>query len=130
VPDELLVALLQDYFAEVGDKTILLDGYPRNVNQCKNLATMEDQYLVAAAVHLDVDLEEVKKRLANRALIEGRSDDTPEKIANRLGVYAQQTYPLLDYYKEQGKLLKVNGDQKPEAVFKDLLAVFQKEGLV
>ena len=44
-------------------------------------------------------------------------------MRNRLGVYTQQTAPLIDYYKRQGKLLEVNGEQEADAVGKDLLKV-------
>ena len=50
-----------------------------------------------------------------------RDDDKPETVRNRLTVFNQQTAPLVDYYKGQGKLLEVNGEQEADAVGKDLL---------
>jgi len=52
-----------------------------------------------------------------------RDDDKPETVRNRLSVYNQQTAPLIDYYRRQGKLVEVNGEQEADAVGRDLLKV-------
>lgn len=78
----------------------VLDGYPRNVVQ-KNLFGPEFEKVI----YLKVPDEEVIRRLVAR----GREDDTPESIRTRLRLYYEQTKPLLDYYRSQGKLIELDG---------------------
>lgn len=78
----------------------VVDGYPRNMEQLRLFDPQFDW-----VIYLDVPEQEVIRRLMER----GRSDDTPESIKRRLDLYYQQTQPLLDYYKKQGILVKVEG---------------------
>ena len=72
-------------------------------------------------ISLTADIEEVVARLLKRAEIEGRSDDNEDTIRVRLQVYADQTAPLLDVYRDRGVLVEVNGlgpiDEVSERVF-------------
>lgn len=112
VPDEITNAMVRDRLAE--DDTaagFLLDGYPRTVDQVREL----DDILAAAGtplekvLELQVDLEPVVARLLKRAEIEGRADDTEDVIRNRMSVYAEQTAPLLAIYGERGLVVQVDG---------------------
>lgn len=78
----------------------VLDGYPRNIEQLELFDPQFDK-----VIYLNVPEQEVIKRLLER----GRSDDTPESIKIRLNLYYQQTQPLLDYYRQQGILIEING---------------------
>ena len=78
----------------------VMDGYPRTIEQLKMFDPGFDK-----VVYLEVPEEEVIKRLLAR----GREDDTDELIRTRLNLYYQQTQPLLDYYKNSGKLITVDG---------------------
>jgi adenylate kinase len=60
-------------------------------------------------LELTVDTDEVVDRLLKRAETDGRSDDTEEVIRNRQQVYAEQTAPLVDIYRERGLLVQVDG---------------------
>ena len=60
--------------------------------------------------------------MKKRAAEEGRSDDTPEAIAKRLETYAKETAPLLDIYRNRGKLVSVNGVGEIEAINKEIIA--------
>ncbi len=94
-----------------GAKGFIFDGFPRNVFQARFLDKMLEErnttihYLIA----LEVDHDELIKRLLNRAKIEGRSDDNMEVIENRIKIYFDQTFPVIEYYKSQGKFYPVNG---------------------
>ena len=55
-----------------------------------------------------------------------RDDDKPETVQKRLNVYHEQTQPLIDYYKNQGILKTVDGTQKMEKVFEDIIAILEK----
>lgn len=101
IDDKTTAKLVEQRLKEIDAKTgFILDGYPRNIQQ-KNLFNPQfDQ-----VIYLRVPDEEVTKRLMAR----GRTDDTPASIKTRLNLYYQQTQPLLNYYRNQGILTKVNG---------------------
>ena len=98
----------------------VLDGFPRTVVQAEAL----DRMLAEAGSRLDrclalqVDEATVLERLVARARIEGRSDDNEATIRTRMRVYAEQTAPLLDYYRRRGLLTEVDGDGSMEEVEK------------
>jgi adenylate kinase len=120
VPDNLLIKILYAVFENnKGVKGFIFDGFPRTIVQAEEL----DKLLlklndgIFKVISLDVADEEVIGRLLKRAEIEGRKDDNKETINNRLKVYKQQTAPLLDYYKNQGKLIKINGVGSVDDIF-------------
>jgi len=151
VPDELTVRMLLDRLDRPDtQKGVLLDGFPRTVDQARALdeALKERGQAVDKVLYINVGEEEVVRRLAGRwtcrqcgavyhqvfsppkqqgkcdqcgGELYQRDDDKPETVRNRLGVYSQQTAPLIDYYKGQGKLLEVNCEQEADAVGRDLL---------
>ncbi len=89
----------------------LLDGYPRTLPQVgalEGILTREGRTL-DAVLALEADTEEVVNRLARRAEVEGRSDDTEDAIRTRQKKYAEETEPLLRGYAERGLLVRVNG---------------------
>lgn len=98
---------------------LVLDGIPRNVNQAKILNEKLD---VRRIFHLECpDKAKVYDRLKRRALKENRLDDINEEvIENRLKVYEQETKPVLDYYGPK-LITKVNTDQWPYQVLRDIL---------
>lgn len=85
----------------------ILDGYPRTVEQVNIFEPNFDK-----VIYLDVPREEVVERLMQR----GRADDALELINKRLDLYYQQTQPLLDYYKNKGILVEVDGTGSIERV--------------
>jgi adenylate kinase len=103
----------------------ILDGYPRNVAQAKSLDTMLTRLNKPAdeAIHIDIDPEQILKRIARRAMEEGRSDDTVKTVRNRLRVYEEQTAPVADYYAERGLLTRILGDGPKEEIFQRILSV-------
>ncbi|MGH6961919.1 MAG: nucleoside monophosphate kinase, partial [Dongiaceae bacterium] len=68
-------------------------------------------------VELQADESELMRRMLDRARKEGRTDDNPMTIQQRMDVYKRQTAPLLDYYRQQGKLLSVDAMGRPDEVF-------------
>ena len=75
---------------------------------------------------LVADKEEILRRLMARAKAEGRADDTPETVAQRLDVYHNQTKPLVGYYEQLGKLQRVDGVGTIGEVFDRLLQVLDE----
>ena len=111
VPDDLIIAMVRNEIEDQQRVRLLLDGFPRTASQAAALdALLADLGTeVKAAVALDVDADEVVKRLQQRGQEEGRSDDSESVVRKRLDVYRSETRPLLDYYRAQGKLHTVDG---------------------
>ena len=112
VPDELTNKIVKDRLAMDDAKNgWILDGYPRNASQVEALDAILNELgtPLDAVVALDADHDVLMERMKKRAEIEGRSDDTPEAIAKRLDVYAKETAPLLDIYRQRGLLKTFDG---------------------
>ncbi len=112
VPDEVTNSMVADRLAQAdAAEGFLLDGYPRTVAQVHEL----DGMLAGAETELDavlvltVDGEEIVQRLLHRATVEGRADDTEDVIRTRQQVYAEETAPLIEVYRERGLLVEVDG---------------------
>jgi adenylate kinase len=132
VPSTLTNALVRDRLSQPdAQKGFLLDGYPRTADQVAEL----DNILIESAVRLDVvvqlraDNKELIRRLAHRAEVEGRSDDTTEVIAKRLDVYDEQTAPLIDVYASRGLVAMIDGSGEIELVTKRIIEALNARGL-
>ena len=119
VPDSLTNDLVRDRLSQADAKDgFLLDGYPRTAEQVTEL----DSILESAGTKLDVvvqltaDTDEVVRRLLNRAIEQGRADDTEDVIRRRLEVYEEQTAPLTSVYASRGLLVTVDGLGEVEEV--------------
>lgn len=119
VPDSLTNDLVRDRLSQADAKDgFLLDGYPRTAEQVVEL----DSILESAGTKLDVvvqltaDTDEVVRRLLNRAIEQGRADDTEDVIRRRLEVYEEQTAPLTSVYAARGLLVTVDGLGEVEEV--------------
>ena len=124
VPDEVTNRMVRDRIDQPdAERGFLLDGYPRTVAQVQELDGMIalTGHRLDAVVVLTVDQEEIVQRLLQRAETEGRADDTEEVIRHRQEVYADQTAPLIDVYRERGILVEVDGlgevDEVTQRVF-------------
>ena len=95
----------------------LLDGYPRNAAQADALAGALGDDVIEVAVAVDVDGEELVRRILQRAVEQGRADDTEEVVRNRLAIYESETAPLIDYYREHDRLVDVDGLGTVDDVF-------------
>ena len=126
VPDSVMSDMIEERLGrdDVANGFIL-DGYPRNVAQAKSLDAMLARLgrPVQEVIHIDVDPEQIIKRLAKRQELEGRADDAEKTVRNRMRVYAEQTAPVADYYEESGRLTRVLGDGAKEEIFQRILSV-------
>jgi len=112
VPDEITNKMVRNRIDEPDAKPgFLLDGYPRTLAQVEELDGMikHTGHELDTVVVLTVDEEELVQRLLARAAVEGRADDTEDVIRRRQEVYAEQTEPLIDVYRQRGILLEVDG---------------------
>jgi adenylate kinase len=128
VPDELLVEIMESVFLKHRDvEGFVLDGFPRTLNQAEELDRMllKIGQKVNLVLALEVDVDELAARLVNRALEQGRKDDTEEVIKHRLVQYLHHTKPLVDYYKEQGTYQEVYGVGTIDDIFAQLCSVIK-----
>jgi adenylate kinase len=119
VPDDLTNKLVRDRLQNPDCANgFLLDGYPRTADQVNELDDIlrETDSSLDAVIQLTADTDEVVKRLAKRAIEQGRSDDTEDVIRNRMAIYEDQTAPLISMYAARGSLIMVDGLGEIEAV--------------
>lgn len=146
VPDDLTVEMVEKRL-EMDDcrNGYILDGFPRNVNQAKKLSQYQN---LDHVILIDIGEQESIKRISNRRScpkcgkiynvltmppksegicdIDGetliqRDDDKSDAIKKRLELYHSQTKPILEYYKERGKVIEVDGSLSPEKVAQEIL---------
>jgi adenylate kinase len=126
VPDAITIAMLEEEVDKNPEaKGFVFDGFPRTVPQAAELDLFLERKgsKIAGVIALDVDQEELTKRIAERHKISGRPDDDAEKLKKRISEYFEKTIHVLPYYDEQGKLKKVNGIGEIEAIFDSLCEV-------
>ena len=112
VPDAVTNLMVRNRIDETdAEPGFLLDGYPRTLAQVEELDVMikHTGHALDAVVVLTVDREEVVQRLLQRAQTDGRADDTADVIRRRQQVYAEETAPLIDVYRDRGMLIEVDG---------------------
>jgi adenylate kinase len=112
VPDDVVIGLIRERIgAPDARQGFLLDGFPRTVEQARAL----DRLLAGNGVSLDTVLNllvpetTLVERMLRRAVNEGRSDDRPETVSERLRVYREKTAPLVDHYRALGVLSDIDG---------------------
>jgi adenylate kinase len=112
VSDEIVLGMLEERLAQADAAAgFILDGYPRNLAQCAALETLLARLgqPIDVAIKLEVPSELIVERIAGRAAEQGRKDDTPETVRERLRVYAEQTEPVAGHFAQLGKLKVVDG---------------------
>jgi adenylate kinase len=125
VPDDVVVDLMTPVAtAAARAGGYILDGFPRNLAQAHVADDAWERLGIGleAVVYLEVPEPELRRRLLARAEIEARSDDTPEVIDNRLALFAQTTFPLVEHYRDRGLLIAIAADQTPDAVTGEVLS--------
>lgn len=124
IPDDLMVSILTDLLDSNPETAqgVIFDGFPRTINQAKELKTMLSKRgsKVHAVIGLEVEDEELIERLIKRGKESGRSDDNLETIKQRLNVYHSQTSPLRDYYINENKYLSIKGSGSVEEIFSNI----------
>ncbi|KAA6303787.1 MAG: adenylate kinase [Candidatus Ordinivivax streblomastigis] len=129
VPDQIII----DMFADILDKApntkgYIFDGFPRNIAQAKALDKMltERETSVIAAFNLSVEDDALISRLLKRGELDGRTDDNLDTIHKRLAVYKEQTEPLHEFYKKQGKLFKIKGNDSIDEVLEEIMQIIDR----
>ncbi len=128
VSDAILLGMLEDRFSRPDTANgFILDGYPRNLAQADALDTLLKRIgqPMEAAVQLEVPTELLVERIAGRAAAEGRADDTPESVRTRLGVYNDQTAPVIEFFRQHGQLTVVDGVGSMDEVFTRIIEAIE-----
>lgn len=155
VPDAVLVGMLCKLFAaSAPGANVILDGYPRNANQAVELERLAEKYgaTIKAAIFMDAPRDLLMSRLSGRRVcpscgkgyhvtnikpkVEGicdvcgtalitRTDDHPETISRRLDVYEEQTSPLIALYREESKLIRVDGSRDARKIAEEILGIIK-----
>ena len=130
IPDDLMIQILDDVLNEnAADKLgIILDGFPRTIPQAEALKGLFEKRgtQLNAVIGLEVPEDELMDRMIKRGKETGRADDNPETIKNRLTVYHNQTYPLKEYYKNEGKYVAINGLGVVDEIFAEIVVGIEK----
>lgn len=131
VPDEVVIGMVDSYFDQHKDaRGFLFDGFPRTVAQAKALDNLLElkKTEISKVLILEVDEEELIKRLVNRGKSSGRSDDADENVQrNRQEVYKKETLPVADYYLKSKKVNKVDGIGEVQDIFELLSSYIDKK---
>lgn len=129
VPDELVTRMLKARLAEPDAAGgAIFDGYPRTLPQAGALDTLlsESGRKIGAVLFVDVPDAPIVDRLVKRAALEGRADDTPETIRERLRVYREKTAPLAERYGAAGLLVTIDGNRPIDLVAADVKAAVDR----
>lgn len=143
VPDDVILELVNNFYENISSDTkILFDGFPRTLAQKEGIEILIEKFnRKTIGILIDISNEEAKKRLLGRKVCsvchtpampdeescskcEGelikRSDDHEEAILKRLDLYEKETKPVVDWYKNQNRLIEVNGEQPVEEVWQEI----------
>jgi adenylate kinase len=122
VPDDLLFEVLGDVLVSAAESGgYILDGFPRTRAQAERLEGISGP---DAVVYLDLPDEVARQRMAQRAEEEDRADDAdPDVIERRLQLFHEEAKPLLEFYRERGRLTSVDASPPPDDVSAAILDV-------
>lgn len=149
VPDEIVIGIVKERLLKSDcEEGFLLDGFPRTVSQAEALDEELKDRPIDYVIYIDVNFDELVERISGRRIctkcgkgyhvkfdppkVDGvcdedqeelyqRDDDNEETAKDRLEVYNKETSPLIKYYEDKDILLRINGSQSPDDVFKDIL---------
>jgi adenylate kinase len=149
VSDELVIRLLQANINTAASQYIF-DGYPRNISQAQTLDKEVLKGSKSTAVYFEIDLNKLVERLTNRrtckdcgaiynliskkpkitgkcdqcgsSKLEQRADDKEDVITNRLKVFQETVAPVLKYYQDLGRLMKVDAEMAPDTIYHQIVS--------
>ena len=152
VPDEITIKMILERIAAPDcAKGVMLDGFPRTLEQAKALdkALKEKKQAIDRVFYINVTTDELVRRLGGRFIcrkcqapyhkvssppklagkcdkcggeLYQRADDTPETVKKRIDVYTKETSPLIDYYRKSKKLVEIKGEGNIDDITKNIVA--------
>jgi len=130
VPDRLVIKMIETaVIKKIKGRGFIFDGYPRNLKQAHSLDKLFKSKALGIDLVLNLKLNEAEasKRIILRGQASGRSDDNKKTIKARFQVYRAQTYPLLDFYKKQKKVINIDGRPEIKKVFENIGKIIAKK---
>ena len=131
VSDDIIMSIISERVIEEDcKKGFILDGFPRTLNQAKELDKMLDHknlkidYIIEILVDEDLLISRIEKRASEDKI--ARNDDNDEVLKNRIMIYKRDTIPVLKYYKNLNRLRQANGMQSIKSVSKDIQGIIEK----
>lgn len=127
VPDQVVLDMVRDALERLDSDGYVLDGIPRTIEQAKALyaIAVEMDLTADVALHLQVEDDELVRRLLARSAVTGRSDDTEDVIRHRLALYYEVTHPILEWYDERGILVSVDAQRPADQVGRHILTALE-----
>ena len=113
--DEIVNELIKKAIFDPNKKNkLIFDGYPRSLNQAKNLNFLlsKSNQKIDFIFFLNVNKDTIIKRIEKRKMLEKRSDDNPNTILKRYDTYMETTRPVLDFYSKNRNFHEINGDEE------------------
>ena len=121
VPDEVVIGMVDEKIKATEDaKGFIFDGFPRTLAQAQALDELlaKNSMEISGMIALEVPVEVLKERIRGRGKTSGRTDDQDEeKINTRIQVYLDETLPVADFYRKQGKLSTIHGVGEIDEIF-------------
>jgi adenylate kinase len=130
VPDEIVIGMVQNKLsANIAAPGFIFDGFPRTVAQASALDGLLEELgtSITLMIELDVDTDELIRRLVRRGETSGRADDNEQTALKRIEVYNNETRPVAEFYKSQEKFYKINGFGGIDEIFNRLTTVINRE---
>ena len=119
VDDEIVNELIEKVIFDPKKKNkLIFDGYPRSVNQAKNLDLLlnKSKQKINFVFFLNVNKETIIKRIEKRKILENRTDDDLNTILKRYDKYMETTKPVLDFYSKNSNFYELDGSSKIEEI--------------
>ena len=119
VEDEIVNKLLENIIFDVKKKNkLIFDGYPRTINQAKNLENLlsKSNQKLDYIFFLNVNKDAIIKRIEKRKILEKRSDDDTNTILKRYDIYMKETKPVLDFYSSKKGFYEIDGSLNIEQI--------------
>ena len=129
VPDDIVIDIIVNKVEEHKNKSIVFDGFPRNLNQAEALDSSLENVSVKLdhAIFFQIDFKILEERINNRISetkgSERRKDDNSETLLNRIEVFKSSTLPIVNYYEEKGIISKIDGMQEVNEVYAEITKI-------
>ncbi len=123
IPDDLMKEVIKNVGGQIKENGIIFDGFPRIISQAKMLEAISEELdqEINHFFYLKISKDEALRRIKARAELTGRKDDKDEDaVRNRMGVFEKESEILMDYYKESGKLIEIDGELSIEDVYNEI----------
>ena len=123
VSDEIVSNLIEKIISnKIYNNRIIFDGYPRSLDQAKNLDRLLKKYKqkIDIVLKLSVSLDTVKKRILERRNLEKRSDDSEDIAIKRYNTYEKSTEPVIEYYKKMNLLKVIDGERSIDQINREI----------